>query len=206
MNPEGSNYQDIGDFQSAYSDYCVAPESAEFANTPFRKSTAVIDEKHGAGSNSAIHEILKCPACVNLMYSPTYEKEVLSPILLIRIFTGFAEEKKSNLHVRELLDYGERSKLPFVINVFSGIPIFGNHCTVLGSNAMGNAMRRAQMRWASQRVDIALSCCSEIQTHPNPRPKNPKLPRDNPFTLLNMIQLKNLRLEVGKNDLEIIKV
>ncbi|PHT93767.1 hypothetical protein T459_01649 [Capsicum annuum] len=74
MNPEGSNYQDIGDFQSAYSDYCVAPESAEFANTPFRKSTAVIDEKHGAGSNSAIHEILKCPACVNLMYSPIYER------------------------------------------------------------------------------------------------------------------------------------
>ncbi|PHT58944.1 hypothetical protein CQW23_01307 [Capsicum baccatum] len=125
MNPEGSNYQDIGDSQIAYSDYCIAPGSAEFANTPFRKSTAVIDEKHGAGSNSAIHELLKCSACMNLMYPPIYQKDVLKPILLIRIFTGFAEEKKSNLHVSELLDYGERSKLPFVIKVSAESPFLG---------------------------------------------------------------------------------
>ncbi|PHU29360.1 E3 ubiquitin-protein ligase SINAT2 [Capsicum chinense] len=73
MDPGGSNYQDIGDSRSAYTDYGIALQSAEFTNTPFRESTAVIDGKHGAGSNSAVHEMLKCAACMNLMYPPIYQ-------------------------------------------------------------------------------------------------------------------------------------
>uniref|UniRef100_M1CF35 Uncharacterized protein n=1 Tax=Solanum tuberosum TaxID=4113 RepID=M1CF35_SOLTU len=42
MAPGGSDYQAIGDSRSAYADYGIAPESAEFKNSPFRKVAAVI--------------------------------------------------------------------------------------------------------------------------------------------------------------------
>lgn len=73
MAPGGSNYQDIGDSRSAYSDYGIAPESAEFKNSPFRKAAAVIGGKNGVGSNSAVHELLECPVCMNPMYPPIHQ-------------------------------------------------------------------------------------------------------------------------------------
>uniref|UniRef100_A0A0V0IHT6 Putative ovule protein n=1 Tax=Solanum chacoense TaxID=4108 RepID=A0A0V0IHT6_SOLCH len=73
MAPGGSNYQDIGDSRSAYADYGIAPESAEFKNSPFRKAAAVVGGKNGAGSNSAVHELLECPVCMNPMYPPIHQ-------------------------------------------------------------------------------------------------------------------------------------
>lgn len=75
MAPGGSSYQDIGDSRSAYADYGIAPENAEPKSSPFRKSTAVniIGGNHGTRSNTAVHELLECPVCMNLMYPPIHQ-------------------------------------------------------------------------------------------------------------------------------------
>lgn len=72
MAPGGNNYQDIVDPRTAFADYGIAPESSEFKGSPFRKSVAV-GGKHGVGSNTAVHELLECPVCLNMMYPPIYQ-------------------------------------------------------------------------------------------------------------------------------------
>ncbi|KAM3324451.1 hypothetical protein P3S67_005603 [Capsicum chacoense] len=68
MAPGGSKYQDIRNPRSADSDYGIAPESAEFTNSPI--SAAITGGKHGAGSNSVVHELLECPVCMDPMHPP----------------------------------------------------------------------------------------------------------------------------------------
>ncbi|XP_009770383.1 E3 ubiquitin-protein ligase SINAT2-like [Nicotiana sylvestris] len=75
MAPGGSSYQVIGDSHNVYADYGIAPENAEPKSSPFRKSTAVniIGGNHGTRSNTAVHELLECPVCMNLMYPPIHQ-------------------------------------------------------------------------------------------------------------------------------------
>lgn len=74
MAPGGNNYQDIVDSRTSFADYGIAPESSEFKGSPFRKSVSVaVGGKHGAGSNTAVHELLECPVCLNMMYPPIHQ-------------------------------------------------------------------------------------------------------------------------------------
>ncbi|WMV56493.1 hypothetical protein MTR67_049878 [Solanum verrucosum] len=75
MASGGSSYQDIGDSHNAYADYGIAPKTSESKSSPFRKSTAVniIGGNHGTRSNTAVHELLECPVCMNLMYPPIHQ-------------------------------------------------------------------------------------------------------------------------------------
>lgn len=75
MAPGGGGvYQDVIESNSAaFSDYgIIAPENMEFQSSIIRKSAAV-GAKMGMASNSAVHELLECPVCMNIMYPPIHQ-------------------------------------------------------------------------------------------------------------------------------------
>uniref|UniRef100_A0A5B6ZSQ7 RING-type E3 ubiquitin transferase n=1 Tax=Davidia involucrata TaxID=16924 RepID=A0A5B6ZSQ7_DAVIN len=72
MAPGGSIYHDIIESRTAFADYDIAPANVEFRSSPFRKSASVCG-KLGMASSSAVHDLLECPVCLNLMYPPIYQ-------------------------------------------------------------------------------------------------------------------------------------
>lgn len=74
MAPGGSVYQDVLESRTTFADYGIAPTEMEFRNSTFRKSASVGGGKVGGmASNSAVHELLECPVCLNLMYPPIHQ-------------------------------------------------------------------------------------------------------------------------------------
>ncbi|PSR86877.1 E3 ubiquitin-protein like [Actinidia chinensis var. chinensis] len=73
MSPGGNVYQDVLESRTAFSDYDIVSTETEVRNSSFRKSTAVGGGKPGMASNSAVHELLECPVCLNIMYRPIHQ-------------------------------------------------------------------------------------------------------------------------------------
>ncbi|XP_059665100.1 E3 ubiquitin-protein ligase SINAT2-like [Cornus florida] len=71
MIPGVSIRQDAIESHTAYADYGVVPSSLE--SSPFRRSSAVVGKKPGMVSNSAVHDLLECPVCMNIMYSSIHQ-------------------------------------------------------------------------------------------------------------------------------------
>ena len=80
MSPGGNAYQDVLESRTAFSDYGIVSTETEVRNSPFRKSTTVVRGKPGIASNSAVHELLECPVCLNTMYRPIHQVHSLRPI------------------------------------------------------------------------------------------------------------------------------
>ncbi|KAK3042238.1 hypothetical protein RJ639_001833 [Escallonia herrerae] len=72
MAPGGGSYQDVIESNAAFADYGIAPANLGFESTPSRKSAATCG-KRGIASNTAVHELLECPVCLNLMYPPIHQ-------------------------------------------------------------------------------------------------------------------------------------
>ncbi|KAL2487855.1 E3 ubiquitin-protein ligase [Forsythia ovata] len=51
----------------------IAPDSVESRTFPSRKASTLIGAKRGAASNTAVHELLECPICMNIMYPPIHQ-------------------------------------------------------------------------------------------------------------------------------------
>lgn len=69
MTPQGSTYKSIIESQDA--DYAIAPEIVEVGTFPSRKSSTLA--KRGAASNTAVHELLECPICMDVMCPPIHQ-------------------------------------------------------------------------------------------------------------------------------------
>ena len=69
MAPGGSIYQDISESCVTSTDYDVEPANLEYRGSPCQKSNAV-NGKGTMASNSAMHDLLDCPVCMNSMYPP----------------------------------------------------------------------------------------------------------------------------------------
>ncbi|KAA8549613.1 hypothetical protein F0562_001369 [Nyssa sinensis] len=73
MTPGGRIYQDVIESLTAVADYDLAPTNIEFRSLPPRKSTTAVGGKLGMPSSSAVHDLLECPVCLNLMYPPIHQ-------------------------------------------------------------------------------------------------------------------------------------
>ncbi|KAL6576737.1 E3 ubiquitin-protein ligase sinat2 [Orobanche minor] len=51
-------------------EYDIAPEIDEFRRSPHKKFSALNVSKRGTASHTAVHELLECPICMNVMYPP----------------------------------------------------------------------------------------------------------------------------------------
>lgn len=79
MIPGCSTYEGI--IEGCSSDNDVAIESIEFAS-PHRKISPFNGAKRGGTSNTAVHELLECPVCMNVMYPPIHQVNI-SAILYV---------------------------------------------------------------------------------------------------------------------------
>ncbi|KAG6414648.1 hypothetical protein SASPL_122021 [Salvia splendens] len=67
----GCTYEGIIDGHSSDND--VAPEIIEYRASPHRKILSFNGPKRGMTSNTAVHELLECPVCTNVMYPPIHQ-------------------------------------------------------------------------------------------------------------------------------------
>lgn len=74
----GGTYKGIIEGHSSDND--VAPEIIEYRASPHRKISSFNGPKRGMTSNTAVHELLECPVCTNVMYPPIHQ--VITPSLL----------------------------------------------------------------------------------------------------------------------------
>lgn len=81
MAPGGSAYENVMESRIALSDYVIAPDNAEFRSSPYRKVAAVVGGKLGMPMDSAVHDLLECPVCMNLMHPPI--QQVSSVVVLV---------------------------------------------------------------------------------------------------------------------------
>ncbi|KAL3616343.1 E3 ubiquitin-protein ligase sinat2 [Castilleja foliolosa] len=51
----------------------VEAEVVEFRRSPHRKFSKLNVSKPGSASNTAVHELLECPVCMNVMYPPIHQ-------------------------------------------------------------------------------------------------------------------------------------
>ncbi|KAL0369394.1 UNVERIFIED_CONTAM: E3 ubiquitin-protein ligase SINAT2 [Sesamum angustifolium] len=71
MTSGGSTYE--SKIESRNADYGIATESVEFRSSPHRKVLTPNVSKRGISSNTAVHELLECPVCMNVMYPPIHQ-------------------------------------------------------------------------------------------------------------------------------------
>lgn len=71
MSSGGSAYE--GTMESHNVDYDIAPETVEFRRSPHRKFSSLSCARHPMTSNTAVHELLECPVCLNVMYPPIHQ-------------------------------------------------------------------------------------------------------------------------------------
>lgn len=73
MAPVGSSaYQDVTETRAGLADYGMKAANTEVRSSGFRKSVSVA-ARQGLASNSAVHDLLECPVCMNLMYPPIHQ-------------------------------------------------------------------------------------------------------------------------------------
>jgi len=73
MAPGSGVYHDVLESRAVSTDYGIVPTEMEFRSSPFRKCGAAVSGKRGMASNSAVHELLECPVCLNVMYPPIHQ-------------------------------------------------------------------------------------------------------------------------------------
>ncbi|KAL0436726.1 UNVERIFIED_CONTAM: E3 ubiquitin-protein ligase SINAT2 [Sesamum radiatum] len=71
MTPGGSTYVEI--MESRNVDCDIAPEIVEYLRSPRRKFLTLNGAKRGIASNTAVHELLECPVCMDVMYPPIHQ-------------------------------------------------------------------------------------------------------------------------------------
>lgn len=64
-------YEGTNEGRSADND--IAPEIIEYRVSPHRKISPYNGVKRGITSNTAVHELLECPVCMNVMYPPIHQ-------------------------------------------------------------------------------------------------------------------------------------
>ncbi|THF93938.1 hypothetical protein TEA_017628 [Camellia sinensis var. sinensis] len=101
MAPGGSVYQDVLESRTAFADYGIAPTEMEFRNSTFRKSASVGGGKVGGmASNSAVHELLECPVCLNLMYPPIHQTKRYLKKTQANLNEGRKERRQTGIAMR----------------------------------------------------------------------------------------------------------
>ena len=70
MAPGGSAYENVCESHIAFSDYGIVPDNPEFISSPYGEVAAVVSGKLRMPTDSAVHDLLECPVCMNLMYPP----------------------------------------------------------------------------------------------------------------------------------------
>ncbi|XP_027075917.1 E3 ubiquitin-protein ligase SINAT2 [Coffea arabica] len=70
MAPGGSAYENVCESHIAFSDYSIVPDNPEFISSPYGEVAAVVSGKLRMPTDSAVHDLLECPVCMNLMYPP----------------------------------------------------------------------------------------------------------------------------------------
>ncbi|KAL3615920.1 E3 ubiquitin-protein ligase sinat2 [Castilleja foliolosa] len=71
MTPGYRTYEAVTESHSA--DYGVSSEAVDLRPSPHRKRSNVHGPKRGISSNTAVHELLECPVCLNVMYPPIHQ-------------------------------------------------------------------------------------------------------------------------------------
>lgn len=72
MAPGGNAYQDVTESRGTLADYGMKASNMEVSSSAFRKCASV-GGRPGMASDSAVHDLLECPVCMNLMYPPIHQ-------------------------------------------------------------------------------------------------------------------------------------
>lgn len=71
MAPGGNVYQDVTESRAAIADYSVKSANLEGRNG--LRICNSIGGRPGMASNSAVHDLLECPVCLNIMCPPIHQ-------------------------------------------------------------------------------------------------------------------------------------
>ncbi|GAA0173051.1 ubiquitin-protein ligase [Lithospermum erythrorhizon] len=122
MVPGSSSIDDV-ESRVSVSDYGIAAENVEYSNMPFRKL--------GKTSNTAVHELLECPVCMNMMYPPILQcpngHTVCSKCKSKVRFCPICRHELGNIRCLALEKVAESLELPCVYQILGCQEIFPYH-------------------------------------------------------------------------------